>query len=113
MLDVVLERLRQGHRTSAYPRELPVLPDRFRGRPVIDQTKCLPDCRACADACPTDAVHVNGTVRIDLGRCLFCTECVQACPAGAIQYTQEYRLAARRREDLWQNGQAVQLAAAL
>jgi Ni,Fe-hydrogenase III small subunit/Pyruvate/2-oxoacid:ferredoxin oxidoreductase delta subunit len=113
MFGVILERLRQGHRTSAFPRELPVLPDRFRGRPAVDAAKCVPDCRKCADACPTDAIHVNGAVRIDLGRCLFCTECVQACPAGAIQYTQDYRLAARRREDLWQDAQAVKLAGAL
>jgi len=115
MFDVVLERLRQGHRTSAFPRELPVLPDRLRGRPVLDETKCPPDCQLCADVCPTDAIGRNdsGHLQIDLGKCLFCTECVQACPPGAIQYTQEYRLAARRREDLLCSSQAMTLAAAL
>ena len=29
MFDVVLERLRQGHRTSGFPKELPVLPIYF------------------------------------------------------------------------------------
>lgn len=37
---------------------------------------------------------------IDLGRCLFCADCARACPAGAIQFTREYRLAARKRIDL-------------
>jgi hypothetical protein len=33
MLSVLLERLRGGRRTLPYPRELPVLPERFRGLP--------------------------------------------------------------------------------
>jgi Ni,Fe-hydrogenase III small subunit/Pyruvate/2-oxoacid:ferredoxin oxidoreductase delta subunit len=115
MFDVVLERLRQGHRTSRFPKELPVLPDRLRGRPVLDTTKCLPDCQQCANACPTDAIRQSGTPQfsIDLGRCLFCTACVDACPAGAIRYTQEYRLATRSREDLVPSGETMKLAAAL
>jgi Ni,Fe-hydrogenase III small subunit/NAD-dependent dihydropyrimidine dehydrogenase PreA subunit len=115
MFDIVLERLRQGHCTSAFPRELPVLPDRLRGRPVLDPAKCLPDCQRCADACPTDAIGKNGTPHfaIDLGRCLFCTDCVEACPVGAMRYTQEYRLASRSREDLVAQGESLKLAAAL
>ena len=35
-----------------------------------------------------------------MGRCLFCTDCQEACPEGAIEYTREYRLAARTREEL-------------
>src|SRR5262249_893618 len=36
----------------------------------------------------------------DLGRCLFCTDCQEACPQGAINYSRDYRLATRTREDL-------------
>jgi Ni,Fe-hydrogenase III small subunit/Pyruvate/2-oxoacid:ferredoxin oxidoreductase delta subunit len=115
MLRVALERLRQGHRTSSYPLELPVLPDRFRGLPVLDASKCPDGCRECADACPTGAIISNGTKRlqVDLGRCLFCTDCIEACPEGAIRYTQEYRLAARGRQDLIVNGQPYPRAQAL
>src|SRR5437868_6510954 len=107
MLQVSLARLKQGHRTIAYPAEPPTLPDRFRGLPTIDAARCKDGCRACADACPTDAITIDGAKpRIDLGRCLFCTDCVEACPEGAIRYTQDYRLATRKREDLLFDGSA-------
>src|SRR5262245_5179603 len=101
MIDVIRERLRQGHRTSRYPLELPVLPDRFRGMPALDLAKCENGCSECTKVCPTDAIAVNGKEsHIDLGRCLFCTECTEACPTGAIQYSTDHRLAVRHRADL-------------
>ncbi len=88
--------------------------DRFRGRPVIDREKCPVGCRDCAEACPTEAIMIaNQSLRLDLGRCLFCTDCVEACPEQAIRYTQEFRLAANRREDLVMTGQTLELAKAL
>jgi Ni,Fe-hydrogenase III small subunit/formate hydrogenlyase subunit 6/NADH:ubiquinone oxidoreductase subunit I len=114
VLDVLLARLKQGHRTTAYPNETPTLPDRFRGLPVIDLSKCPEECRSCVEACPTDAIAIDAAgFRLDLGRCLFCTECVEACPEKAIQYGPEYRLAARRREDLLYDGRTFKLAKAL
>jgi Ni,Fe-hydrogenase III small subunit len=35
-----------------------------------------------------------------MGRCLFCADCTRACPKGAIEFTQNYRMAARKRSDL-------------
>jgi Ni,Fe-hydrogenase III small subunit/Pyruvate/2-oxoacid:ferredoxin oxidoreductase delta subunit len=114
MIRVLLERLRQGQRTSKYPLELPVLPERFRGLPAIDAAKCEPNCQACVDACPTGAIQGGaGELRLDLGRCLFCTDCTDACPTGAICYSGDHRLAARSRADLVLDGKGLQLAAAL
>jgi Ni,Fe-hydrogenase III small subunit/NAD-dependent dihydropyrimidine dehydrogenase PreA subunit len=127
MLQVSLARLQQGHQTIAYPAEEPTLPDRFRGLPIVDPSKCAEACRACADACPTSAISI-GTglsagarspdraptrVRLDLGRCLFCTDCVEVCPGGAIRHSQDYRLATRTRDDLVLEGQTLKLAQVL
>ena len=116
MLKALLARARQGHRTMRYPDgPPPALPAHFRGMPRIDPARCADGCRSCAEACPTNAVAVaGGRVTIDLGRCIFCPECEAACPEGAISFTDDYRLAANRREDLQAGaGEMPRLAEAL
>jgi Ni,Fe-hydrogenase III small subunit/ferredoxin len=102
MIKIIRERLRQGRRTISYPGgDAPPFPDRFRGLPVLDESRCPDGCAACIAACPTDAVGRDSQgLRLDLGRCLFCSECTQACPADAIRFTQDYRLATTARQDL-------------
>lgn len=102
MLKLLLARFQQGHRTAAWPHEPPALPDRFRGGPALDPSKCADGCRACVEACPTDAIAVEdgGGLALDMGKCLFCVECTTACPTGAVELTREHRLAARDRADL-------------
>jgi Ni,Fe-hydrogenase III small subunit/ferredoxin len=114
MLKVFLARARQKYRTIGFPKEPPALPDRLRGRPRIDSAKCPPHCSICADVCPTDAISIKDkTVRLDLGRCLFCPECERACPEGAIKFTTEHRLAASNRDALVLGEKEFQLAKAL
>ena len=114
MLNILNERIKQGYRTIPFPAgEMPKLPERYRGMPVIDSTKCPNGCAKCAEACPTDAITFDSEMKVDLGRCLFCTDCTDACPEGAIEYTQDFRLAARDREDLITDGKAFELAAAV
>jgi Ni,Fe-hydrogenase III small subunit/NAD-dependent dihydropyrimidine dehydrogenase PreA subunit len=116
MLKALLARARQGHRTLRYPASSPPsLPARFRGLPAIDPSRCRDGCRECAEACPTEAIRLGaGKVAIDLGRCIFCPDCSEACPEGAIRFTGDYRLAARRREDLEvAAGEELKLAEAL
>ena len=105
MFKMLKTRWRQGYRTAAYPRVEPSLPDRFRGLPAIDRTRCPADCRACAGICPTGALGVReGGIAIDLGCCIFCGACEKACPNGAVRCTGEYRLSARTRGDLVVDG---------
>jgi len=114
MLKLLLTRARQGSRTSRFPAEAPVLPDRFRGPPLIDATKCADGCRACAEACPTQAIRFDERgPEVDLGRCLFCADCESVCPTGAITHSKEYRLAARSRDDLLFRNEMKPRAAAL
>jgi Ni,Fe-hydrogenase III small subunit/NAD-dependent dihydropyrimidine dehydrogenase PreA subunit len=115
MFTLLRARLHQGYRTAAYPVAPAKVPDRLRGRPTLDPTRCPADCRACADACPVDAITPGAAFRLDLGRCLFCTECQRACPTEALRFTPDHRLATRQREHLVLTAQQpeLQLAAAL
>lgn len=112
MLKIILARLRQGHQTMKYPDgPPPKLSDRFRGRPTLNATKCPADCNACVRACPTGAITLqDNQPRLDMGKCLFCTDCTNACPEHAIHFSNDHRLAARQRQDMVVvNQQAAQL----
>jgi len=91
-----------------------VLPERFRGRPVVDSSKCATGCKLCVDSCPIGAIKKEkNALSIDLGKCLFCAQCEGNCSCGAIKFSREYRLAARTKKDLLLNGQEMKLAEAL
>jgi Ni,Fe-hydrogenase III small subunit/ferredoxin len=102
MLNVILARIQQKHRTIAWPDgPPPPLPDRLRGCPAFGDRPCPAGCRACVDACPVGALDLAaGHPRIDLGKCLFCPECATACPQQTLAFTPDYRLATRQRDDL-------------
>ncbi len=115
MIHILLSRWRQGHRTMAYPRTLPPLPERLRGRPELRPGACPLECRACLEACPTGAIQIGPDgPGFDLGRCLFCPDCTEACPEGAITFTGDHRLSVRKRADLHLGpGEELRLAEAL
>ncbi|MGE4298025.1 MAG: hydrogenase [Desulfovibrionaceae bacterium] len=114
MLEIIRERLRQGYRTGTFPATAPTLPERFRGLPVLDAARCAQGCDDCLRNCPYQAVvRVDGALRLDMGRCLFCADC-PACPHGALDFGREYALAARTRDGLLCGGpDAYQPAEAL
>jgi Ni,Fe-hydrogenase III small subunit/formate hydrogenlyase subunit 6/NADH:ubiquinone oxidoreductase subunit I len=116
MRTMLTERIRQGFRTTRYPRgKPPAVSERFRGLPVVDASRCPKGCSRCVAACPTGALHrtADSPIEIDLGRCLFCADCTDACPAGALAFSRDHRLASRTREDLVVGSQALKLATAL
>ena len=113
MLDVLWARWQQGQRTMRYPDgPPPALPERFVGRPEIEQGRCPADCRQCVEACPTNAIELSGElplVQLDLGRCLFCRACELACPEKAIHFGPDYQLGATSREELLVRGVAERI----
>jgi Ni,Fe-hydrogenase III small subunit/Pyruvate/2-oxoacid:ferredoxin oxidoreductase delta subunit len=107
MFRVLLSRIKQGYRTAAYPAVEPTVPERLRGAPELESSRCVSGCSVCIDQCPTDAiVREKQGVALDMGRCLFCGQCASLCPEKVIAFSGEYRLAAKRREDLWVSGYA-------
>ncbi len=114
MLKLLGTRIKQGNRTTKFPKEVPVLPVLYQGLPHINADACRQGCQDCIDACPTQAISVeaNGP-QIDLGRCLFCRECTEACPENAIEYTLDYRMATRTREAMVVDKHGIELADAI
>lgn len=53
--------------------------------PVVDETRCTPDCRACAELCQYKAIAVLGEVVMTFPEmCHGCGGCIAVCPENAI-----------------------------
>ncbi|MBP3432708.1 MAG: NADH:ubiquinone oxidoreductase [Alistipes sp.] len=74
------------------------LTEEFRGFPLLTETKDKGDLERAAKLCPTGALTTE-PLTLDMGRCLFCGECARCAPKN-IRFTNNYRIAATRREDL-------------
>ena len=105
MLDIVIERICQKYRTYPYPDKAPVLPPRFRGRPVLDASLNgnIQVVEQIQDVCPTGAFGLDGQgCFLDMGRCTFCGECANnKAASGLVVFSGDWQLAASRREDLY------------
>lgn len=102
MLDFLRTRWAQGTRTSSFPDGTVEFPERFRGRPTLDASRCPSACEECRAAIPSSLVlpGPDGRAMLDIGACLFSPEEASACPHGAIAYTRDHRLAGRGLADL-------------
>lgn len=73
-----------------------IVPGIFRGRPEISSEKV--DEKILAEICPTNAI-LTDPIRIDLGKCTFCSECSRLFPE-KIHFTTDYKLSVNERERL-------------
>ena len=109
MIKILKARIQQKKRTIKFPDNNIKLPNRFRGLPSIDNSKCN-NCNECVKSCPTNAISIKKGPTIDLGKCLFCTDCVNACTSKAISFSNDYKLAVTSRNDLNYYGESLKLA---
>lgn len=101
--------------TVAYPYETLTMCARYRGHIELvpdeeGNSKCVV-CGLCEKACPSDCISLAGEKPeggkkkvlskyvLDFTRCSLCGSCVEACTFGAIDFSKEYNLASRRKED--------------
>lgn len=101
--------------TVPYPYETIQMPDRYRGHVELiedeeGKPKCIV-CMACERACPSDCIALKGvkpegskkkvltSYTLDFTRCSLCGSCVEACKFSALEFSKEYNLASRRKED--------------
>ena len=57
----------------------------WKGKVELRRELCVPDCMACADICPTRALHINDDGELVLADyyCIKCGACMQICPVKA------------------------------
>lgn len=97
MWGVIINRFKQGFRTLSYPKEIPVFPKRFRGRPIIQVEEIKISVDKNKD--PLGVVLENKPA-VDMGKCLFNEDIKSACPQGILGYSQDHRMAVSKRGDL-------------
>jgi len=114
MIRFLRTRLQQGTRTAPFPGTEPVFPERFRGRPIFDPTRC-DDVEECRKSMPSEVLRVDpqGRPHLDLGACFFAPEEADACPDGALRFSPEYRMASNARDGMDPRTGEVALAGAL
>lgn len=101
--------------TVAYPYETLTMCARYRGHIELvpddeGNPRCVV-CGLCEKACPSNCIALAGekpegskkkvltSYVLDFTRCSLCGSCVEACTFGAIDFSKEYNLASRRKED--------------
>lgn len=109
MLKIIKNKLEQGNRTSAYPKEPIALYHRYRGLPVINQECSIEVAQQCSMLCPQDAIDPEAKT-IDLGRCNFCGQCESVEDGAFVRFSENFDLGTARREDLITSGVLPPLA---
>ena len=113
MFELLRARLRQGTATSPFPGTDVVLPERFRGLPVLQPaaTAGAPSSSPAVSALVTTTA--DGRPALDVGACLFSPDEAGSGPAGTVAFTRDYRMATSTRDALISPTGEVELAAAL
>jgi Ni,Fe-hydrogenase III small subunit/NAD-dependent dihydropyrimidine dehydrogenase PreA subunit len=96
--------VRKAQGTQFIPDLRAAQPGGFRGKPVIADLACAPNCRACQEVCPSNAIELKAihvdAVAIDLGRCVMCGDCAPVCPSDKLSFNNDVKLSATTRAGL-------------
>ncbi len=101
--------------TVSYPYETLTMCDRYRGHVELianedGKANCVV-CGLCERACPSDCISLAGVKPegekkkvltkyiLDFTKCSLCGSCVESCNFDALEFSKEYNLASRRKED--------------
>jgi NADH-quinone oxidoreductase chain I len=112
---ITLREMFAGALTEQYPKDRPILEERFRGEPrmMVDEngkTLCI-TCMLCQQICPENCITIDRErdpetkkfvlkgYTYNLQRCLFCGFCEEVCPTDCIQLTPQCEMAFYSRDD--------------
>jgi len=101
--------------TVSYPYETLTMCDRYRGHIELKANEegkaaCVV-CGMCERACPSNCISLAGKKPegekkkvltkyvLNFTKCSLCGSCVEACNFDALEFSKEYNLASRRKED--------------
>jgi NADH-quinone oxidoreductase chain I len=114
-LGVTMKALFMPIVTVQYPREEIDISPSYRGHidlildPEKNSYRCIM-CGMCEKNCPSNCITVKGEkldgqkkktlvlFELDFTKCSLCGTCVEICPVNALEYSNEYNLAAYSRE---------------
>lgn len=109
MLKLISTLIKQGYRTSSYPKKELALHPSYRGRPRINRDCDHELVKRCADSCPQDAILADERL-IDLGRCVFCGLCEKLSGGQFIQFSTDFELGVADAAHLITEGKLPDLA---
>jgi len=114
-LGVTMKALVSPIVTVQYPREEIDISSNFRGHidlvldPKKNNSVCI-TCGMCQRSCPSECITVQGKkeegkkkktlalFELDFTKCSLCGTCVEVCPTQALEFSNEYNLAAFSKE---------------